>query len=53
VASCIERARRGYGLPPDASLVEEAKHRALQDNEADPFPRDPQKIIAMFEGGAS
>jgi hypothetical protein len=49
VASCIERAYRGYGLPFSASIVEEAKRRALEDNEVDPFPMDPRNIIAMFK----
>jgi hypothetical protein len=53
VAWCIERARCGYSLPFDVSIVEEAKRRALEDNEADPFPMDPRNIIAMFEGDAN
>jgi hypothetical protein len=55
VASCIEQARRGYGLPSDPSIVQEAKHRSLEEAAAGPFPEDATRWVReMFEGnGAS
>jgi hypothetical protein len=51
VASCIERALRGYGLPSDASIVEEAKQRALEEAPAEPSPENAtRRVREMFEG---
>jgi hypothetical protein len=55
VASCIEQALLGYGLPLDASIVEEAKRRALEEAVMGQSPeKDMRRIGEMFEGnGAS
>jgi hypothetical protein len=44
VASCIERAMRGFSLPSDASIVEEAKRRALEIGQWVYIPENFSKI---------